>query len=839
MNNPFEEPSGLTSAEAARRLVVYGRNVLPSAGSRNLIVLLSEALKEPLLFLILAAGALSLAVGDAIESILLATLGLLNVGLVVYQEYKTERVLESLRDLASPRALVIRDGQRRRIAGADVVPGDFLLLAEGDRVAADGRVHSCIELAADESLLTGESVPVQKSASGDTTMKAERPGGDNQPFVFSGSLVVKGRGIIEVTSTGSATEMGRIGKSLGEIRLEPTRLRRSTNRLTRNITILAALISVSVIVLYGLRYGDWIGAAMAGITIAVSVLPEEIPVVLTVFLTLGAWRIARHNVLTRRPAMIETLGATTILCTDKTGTLTQNRMAVVKAFHHGCEVDIRRDAEIPPPEKALIDAAILACAPHSADPMEQAILRLPHALPPEDVPIHEYGLTRELLAVTAVWPGRNLGSYIVAAKGAPEAIVELCRIGSDQRAALLRAATTMAQNGLRVLGVARAEHEGALPKTPAAFAFNFLGFVGLADPLRDTVPAAVAECRRAGIRVVMITGDYPETAIAIAKAAGIATEGGAISGKEIGAMAMADLAPRLKTVNVFARIMPEQKLWLVQALKDHGDVVAMTGDGVNDAPALKAAHIGIAMGGRGTDVAREAASLVLLDDAFESIVAAIRLGRRIYNNLRKALSYILAIHVPIAGLALFPLLAGWPTVFTVLHIVFIELIIDPICALAFEAEQENRNIMERAPRSPDLPLFGTHEIVFALLQGTLALVAILVAYGWALKSGVAENEARGVAFASLIAANLALIFANRSWTRTAIETMRRPNPTLWWIIGAALILLGLIFYMPLFAGIFDVAAPSTLSFAFIAAVALSTIFGADGLKYLRNVTAPR
>ena len=776
---------GLSSTEAEARLRAHGPNELPGAERRDFGRILLGALREPLLLLLIAASLIYFALGDMHEAVLLMGLAMVNIGIVVYQEQKTERVLESLRDLTSPRALVIRDNARVRIAGRDVVPGDLLVLAEGDRVAADGVVIESANLFIDESLLTGESVPVSKNAGGSATQT------DNTK-VFSATLVVRGHGLTRVEATGAQSEVGRIGKATVGIDFEKTRLHRMTLRLTRIMAILGSMVAALVILLQGLRTHDWLAAGLAGITIMMSMLPEEIPVVLTIFLTLGAWRLSRHNVLTRRAAAIETLGAATVLCTDKTGTLTVNRMTIARLWAGGRTFDVTGTDPVPEEMLALVHVGVLASEPAPIDPMEKAFHALAEAsaLGRAGTLAREYGLDGNLLAMTNAWLSAEDGTFRVAAKGAPEAIAALCRLDNAARAALLRESERMAADGLRVLGVAEAAmHRGALPDDPHGFAFSLRGLVGLADPIRQAVPAAVAECHRAGVRVLMVTGDYPATALAIAAQAGIDTAGGAITGAELETWDDASLTRCIRNVNIFARVRPEQKLRLVTALKADGEVVAMTGDGVNDAPALKSANIGIAMGGRGTDVAREAAALVLLDDAFESIVTAIRHGRRIFSNLRKALSYILAVHIPIAGLALVPLIAGWPIVFTPIHIVFLELIIDPVCSLVFENEPEGHDLMREKPHAPGAPLFGLHEVAFGVLQGLVALFAILAVFGYSLTTGESPDAARAIAFITLVATNIFLVLTNRSWTHSLIESLWRPNMALWLVIAAATLFL--------------------------------------------------
>ncbi len=772
---------GLTEAEAQRRLQAEGFNDLPRQQRRGPGRIILEVLREPMLLLLIAGGLVYLAIGDRTEALLLLAFANFSVLITFIQESRTERVLEALRDLASPRALVIRSGVRRRIAGRDVARGDLVVLSEGDRIPADCVVLEAHDLAADESLLTGEAVPVTKSAdpSGQVPASA-RPGGDGQPVAYSGSLVVRGAGLGLVFATGASTAIGRIGRSLGDLKGEPPRLQVEMRRVVRIFGGIALLVSGAALLLHGAASGDWAAATLQGVALGMAMLPEEFPVVLTVFLAMGAWRISRARVLTRRAAAIESLGAASVLCTDKTGTLTENRMRVSEVRSHaqifagasdsaGAEADIAR-------------FGVLASAKRPVDPMEKAFHDLAddvaggaNGAAGGSAQIRAYGLSPDLLAVTNVWRAEDGGALIVAAKGAPEAVAGLCRLDAGARARLLDAAQAMAARGMRVIGVASGEWRGdALPASPRGFEFSFLGLVGLADPLRAGVREAVRECRSAGVRIVMVTGDFPATAAAIAAEAGI--DGARIvTGEDIAALDDAALAGFVAEADVFARIMPEQKLRLVTALKARGEIVAMTGDGVNDAPALKAAHIGVAMGGRGSDVAREAAAIVLLDDDFSAIVKAIRLGRTIYDNLRKAAAFIVAVHVPIAALAIAPLVTGLPILLGPVHIAFLEMIIDPVCALVFEAEKDEKDVMQRPPRATGKTLVDLALVRFSFLQGAIASLLVGVAVLYSFEGGASAEAVRTTAFLSLLGAIIALVLVNRSFSASVVAAVTRPN----------------------------------------------------------------
>ncbi|KPL67330.1 ATPase [Erythrobacter sp. SG61-1L] len=829
----------MSATEAAATLATEGPNELPADRQRGLRQIIGEVLREPMLALLLTGGLIYLALGDLQEALLLIAFAGFSIVVTTLQEARSEKALAALRDLGSPRALVIRDGERIRIAGRDVVRGDLVVLNEGDRVPADGHLLRCDGLTADESLLTGESVPVAKSATTDTA-ETPRPGGDGLPFVWSGTLVVRGSGIARITATGPRSEMGRIGMALHALEPEVPRLRRQTQRLVFWFGALGASACVLAILLYGFLRGSWLDAALAGIALGMSMLPEEFPVVLTVFMAMGAMRLSRVNVLTRRAAAIETLGSATTLCTDKTGTLTENRMQVAELrLPDGRTLDFPGDPLMESDFALLARFGILASAEQPVDPMEVAFHELAGTNGGNGLMDHRdngwslqrhYPLDPSLLAMSHAWRGNGSDGLVIASKGAPEAIAELCGMLDDDKAKMRAQADAMAEKGLRVLGVAEASWSGSeLPADQRRFEFRFLGLAGLADPLRASVPGAVRQCREAGIRVVMITGDYPSTASAIAQQAGIET-GDVLSGEELAAMSDAELAARIGKVNVFARIMPEQKLRLVDALKARGEIVAMTGDGVNDAPSLKSAHIGIAMGKRGTDVAREAASIVLLDDDFGSIVTGIRIGRKINDNLRKALAFIVAVHIPIAGLALLPLFAGMPLMLAPIHIAFIEMIIDPVCSLAFEAEKEERRLMQRPPRAPDAPLFPRWMVAWAALQGIVAMAVIggVTLYAWS--AGLGEERVRTIAFLSLVLGILGLILVNRSYSASVIRAVIRPNRPLATVALAVFAILALSQFAPPVTELFRFAKASWSDLALVAGTSFATLLLLETVK---------
>jgi Ca2+-transporting ATPase len=752
--------TGLSAAEAARRLSRDGPNALPQRDRRRWPQLLIGVLREPMLVLLIAAAAIYLIVGELADAMMLAASVLMVVALTLYQEWRSERALQALRELGSPSAVVRRDGALQRVPTTTLVIGDVVRIAEGDRVPADARLLESSDLHVDESLLTGESAPVARAADD----------GETGATIHAGTLVVRGQASAEVTATGGRTEIGRIGASIATLRDQPTPLQREIRRLVAWFAAISFAVCLMVVVLYVSLRGGWLDALLAGITLAMATIPEEFPVVLTVFLALGAWRMARHRVLVRRPPAIEALGAVTVLCTDKTGTLTENRMTLARMVVAGRAMAMGDEA-LDVETQALLHSSALASDADGHDPMDRAIhaqasARLPARVSGEC--LKRYPVTPSLPVYAIAWRMPDRDAVLLACKGAPESVAALCALSPEELRDVLAAAASMAAEGLRVLAVAEARigADGATPlRTPEALQgspFVWRGLLGLADPLRDEVPAAVAEARSAGVRVVMLTGDHIETARAIAAAAGISDRPGVALGSEIEYLDDDGLRDLLARTDVFARVRPEHKLRLVQALQGTGEVVAMTGDGVNDAPALAAAHVGVAMGRRGTDVARESAAIVLLDDDFVSVVRAIRMGRTIYANIRRAARYIIAVHVPITGLAVLPLLLGTPLVLLPLHVVFLEMIIDPASSIVLEREPPAPDLMRRPPRSATARLIDLRTFAASLVRGLVVLVAVVAVYLVAIASGKMHAQAAALAFAALVCGNLGLVMLHRA-----------------------------------------------------------------------------
>ena len=846
---------GLGSAEAARRLAIDGPNALPGSAPRSAAALLWDVLTEPMLLMLLAAGGIYLALGDRGEALFLLSFVFVVIGITLAQEHKTQRALESLRDLSAPRALVMRDGQEQRIAGQDVVRGDLLILHEGDRIAADAQLIQG-QLEVDESLLTGEAVPVTKlpaaqadqataaaaAASTAPPQSKPAPSGGNAAHtvasvgaLFASTVVTRGVGLARVCATASHTAVGRLGADLAATAEPASALQQGSRTLVRRLGAIAVVLASAQVVLgWWWNGGALLDSLLSGIALAMAILPEEIPVILTVFLALGAWRISQQKVLTRRVTAVETLGAITVLAVDKTGTLTMNRMAVAELATANARFTPEDAHHLPETFHLLTEFAMLATPGDPFDPMEKAIQHFGHQWLAGTEHVHdgyesefEYALSGDILAMTRVFASDEPDTHLLATKGAPEAVADLCHLGAAQRETIRRQVESMAERGLRVLGVARGRWRGPAlapdqsppwPQSQHDFDFEFLGLLALADPPRPEVPAALAQCRRAGVRVVMMTGDHPATARAIAQQVGLSARPEVLTGAEIEALDDAALTARLRHVDLCARLTPAHKLRLVQLLRASGEVVAMTGDGVNDAPALKAADVGIAMGERGTDVAREAAALVLLDDSFARIVAAIRQGRRIDDNLRKAIRFTFAVHLPIIALALIPTLLQWPALLLPVHIVLLQLLIDPTCAVVLEAEPEAPGLMERAPRAVGDSPFALAALGYAVVQGLGIAVLLLWGHAWFNAQGASAAQSRGVVFITLVLSVMLLILAQRNVARPALWSVRSPTPWLWRITAAMLLMLAAVTGLPWLRGLMGLALPGTVGMVTVAAL---------------------
>ncbi len=796
------ENIGLSSKESSRKLIELGFNELISEKSRSLFTIIFELVKEPMFLLLLIAGFLYILLGDFHEGLVLIIFVAISISFTIYQEAKSEHAILALKQLSSPRTTVMRDGVKVRVPSREIVTGDIIFLNEGDRVTADCELIESQNLEIDESLLTGESLPVSKEIINKELIK-----------LFSGSLVIKGYAKAQVQTTGMNSEIGKIGNKINQIEIEKSTLSQQTTKLITQITIISLALSFLLIIIYGLIHGKWIEAILSGIALSMAMLPQEFVIMMTLFPALGAFRLSKKNVLARRLSSIETLGAISTLCVDKTGTLTANQMSVQELFASIGEKititnELRATGILPESFHALLEFSILASKLNPFDPMENAFHQMGKEFLKQTEHLHSnwqlmkaYELTPELKAMSHVWKSNLNEDFIVAAKGSPEAIIDLCHLENTDKEKIKDQVDQMALIGLRILAIAEAKFKGTKwPLIEHDFNFKFHGLIGLADPLRPEITKSIIECHNAGIKILMITGDYPITAKSIAMKAGMTIQN-ILTGDKIDSLNDHELEEALKNTNICARTTPFQKLRIVEALKNNGEITAMTGDGINDAPALKAAHVGIAMGERGTDVAREAASIILLDDNFTSIINAIQFGRRIFDNIQKSMTYIIAIHIPIAGMALLPVLLKFPTFLFPTHIAFLELLIDPACSMAFENEPAEPNIMTKPPRNTKAPLMNKIVLTKAFIQGGLTLTLIMISYWISLKFFI-PKKARTFTFVILVISNLAAIFSNRSKNIKFLNLFLIKNKTLQFITILTLLFLFIVIYIPLIASIF-------------------------------------
>lgn len=790
MNLDDQTSLGLTEAAAKEKLFIQGENLIPSEAPKSFLRQVALILSEPMLILLIAAGTINLLLAETLDALMLMMTVFIVLGISIYQSRRAEHALQALKELSAPTVKVIRDGLEKRISSHQVVVGDLVLLSEGDRVCADARVVQQTALSCDESTLTGESFPIAKFP------------GDS---VLSGTLVTSGHAQVIVTATGINSQLGKIGRSLQEISIEKSRLQRDVDQIVRVVGVLGIFTVLSVVLIYGSTRNNWLEGGLAGIAAAMALIPEEFPVILTLFMAIGAWRMSKARVIARQPSAIESLGSISVLCVDKTGTITENRMAVKEVIVNK-EILLVDQSSANPTVQELLNTAALACPLHSYDPMDIAFKSLKNDSQERDS-LAEFPVTNERLAYIHAWSISN--KTVIAAKGAPETIAKLCRIQETENEELMQQVHVAASRGFRVLAIAKSRGGNSADLTEITEnQFEFLGLALLQDPIRDGVKESVQVCNAAGIKTVMITGDHPSTALSIGQEIGLNHNAGFLAGADLDKLSDTELNNQIQQVSIFARVRPEHKLRIVRAFQANGMVVGMTGDGVNDAPALRAADIGIAMGGRGTDVAREAASLIITDDNFNSIVKGVERGRVTYSNLQKAMSYVIAIHIPIFGLALLPLFSSaWPLILLPGLVAFHEVIIDPACSVVFEEESADPNIMKEQPRPIKQRIFSRGEILLAVAQGLSVFFSSLVLFLYLMSNARPEQEIRTMIFGTLMLSNIGLILTNRSRTLTILQTFRqRENPTVKWILSlASLIILLLITVAPL-RTIFDLGA---------------------------------
>ncbi len=713
-----------------------------------------------MVYLLMACGAVYFVIGDHAEALLLIGFLSFMVLITLVQSVRSERALSRLRALSAPRVLLVRDGCLIRLPAIEMVRDDVALLNEGDRIPADGILISSDSLTVDESLLTGESAPVGKS-------KDESKGSAK---LFAGSILIQGTGLMRVESTGARTELGKIGSALKQISSEKTHLQKEVESLVRRVFWGALVVSIGLTALYGRQHHDALEGLVFGLGLAMAILPNEIPAVLTVFFAMGAARIAKRGVITRNWSAIENLGEVSALCVDKTGTLTFNQMTIEKLWglHGQWSRGQSLDSTLPESVHEIVEFGVLASAEQTHEPMEQAVHELAgkglagtEHLHREWSLIRDYPL-RTTFFTSKAWKREADPLLVVGAKGAPEAVIRVCRMPDETREAVLAQSAKMASEGLRIIAVARTSvRDGELPSAQESFRFEFVGLIGLKDPLRPEAKNFISECRLAGIKIYILTGDHPGTAFSIAQELGLPSDLKRFTGAELELLTESELRDQLGDCGVFSRVTPLQKLRLVTALQSKGERVAMTGDGINDAPALKKADVGIAMGGRGTDVAREAAHLVLLNDDFGSILMAIRMGRQIRKNLKLAIRYLLTIHLPIVGLSLVPVFFRLPLILLPVQIALLHLLIEPVSSIAFEAATPSPLQLEALKPGTD-SFMNRDEAIGVLKSGFLIFIGILAVCGFAWYQGKGEWDTRGLSVTTLMFANTGILLNQRS-----------------------------------------------------------------------------
>ncbi|MEA5040075.1 MAG: cation-translocating P-type ATPase, partial [Clostridiaceae bacterium] len=801
MTNTPENPVGLTAGEVKRLRAQYGRNELTAPPKENLFKKILHIILEPMFLLLLVAATIYFLLGEPRDGFIMLVFVVGIISIDVIQEWKTDRTLAALKDLSAPHITVIRDGAEQTIPSAELVPGDLMMICEGVKIPADGAVLRCADLCVEESSLTGESEGVWKMTEG-----CAEAAGDywRKDYCYAGTLVTQGTATIRVEKIGAATEYGKIGKDVAAAPQEDTPLQKQVGKLVKTCAVIAGALFALVGIFTWMNIPDHnfkdrlVESILSGVTLAMAMIPEEFPVILTVFLSMGAWRLAKKHSLVRKLPSVETLGSVSVLCVDKTGTITMNQMSVQELWVASGD------------EQSMVETMGLGCETDTYDPMEKAMLACceAHGIPrshlfEESGFLTEYAFTNELKMMGHVW--RHDGEILIAAKGSPERIFTICDLTPEQQAEAERRNQELSGQGLRVIAIATKAlaGEAEIPASITDCHLTLLGLVGLADPPRESVKADIAVCNRAGIRVVMITGDNGITASAIAKKIGLPQGDKIITGDMLNAMNDDELREAVKTVSIFSRVVPEHKMRIVRAFRENGEIVAMTGDGVNDAPALKYADIGIAMGKRGSEVSREAADLILMDDNFTTIVETVRDGRRIYDNIRKAVGYVFTIHIPIAFASLLaPFLGIPPTALLLLplHVVLLEVLIDPTCSIVLERQPAETDIMERRPRDPKAKLLTAGLLGKSILQGVVVFAVSFGAYFTVLAGSLANAPvARSMGLAVIMLANLFLVQVNSSDRDFVFRSARRlaKDPVMWGVNLGTLALLGLILYTPL------------------------------------------
>lgn len=829
--------TGLTTQQAAEAQLKFGKNTLASANKNHLLKSILDIVREPMFILLAVACLLYFFLGDTTEAVMMLVSIVFVAGIGIYQETKSEKALDALRAYTEPLVKVLRDGVWAEIPAEELVPGDLVNIGEGERIAADGLVLQQNDLTVAEAVLTGESLAVEKKASGSETEAQNR--------LFHGTTVASGQSIFQVTATGNRTKLGQLGLSIESIETSPTPLQVQITAFVKKMGILGGVVFAAVLALNFALEGDFWTALLFSLTIAMAIIPEEIPVAFSSFMALGAFRMIKSGILAKQPKTVESLGSATVICLDKTGTITENNMSLAETIDFS-------DGQRPTSDGGrqaidiVLQNAFWASEPAPIDAMELALQQQVLADGGIDFRkkfelIHEYPLGGSPPMMTHIWANRSTGAQIIACKGAVERVLSACKVSPELEKKVLELTEEKAALGYRILGVAVAaggffEKNKKYPDSQDDFDWQFAGLAAFYDPPKTNVGEVLKKFQTAGIRTIMITGDHVATAQNIGSSVGLIGFENTMTGSEAMALDETALRDAVRRVNIFARMFPEAKLRVVEALKSNGEIVAMSGDGVNDGPALKAAQIGVAMGKKGSDIAKTAATLVLLNDNLDDMATAIGMGRRIYDNLRKAIRYVISIHFPILMTVLVPLVFGWefPHMLLPLHVIFLELVMDPIAAIAFENEPAEPNLMQKTPRLANFSLFSGRELAFSIVQGAALGAGVLFVQWFATGRGLPENSVRASVFTTIVLANLFLVLANRSMDFPIYRTIFYKNKTLPIILGVSLVMLAAVLYMPFVAELFRVAPISFVEIGWCAMAAFVSVAWFEVWKVLKK-----
>lgn len=818
---------GLMPEEVIQSRNLHGRNIL-SSGKKHPFRIFLDVLREPMMLLLIVAALVYFFTGEQSEGFLmLASIGIV-AGISIYQEIRSENATHALKQMTQSLVMVIRSGEKSAIPSQELVVNDIMIVSEGEHISADACIIDSNDCSVNEAILTGESFAVDK--------------GMKDPLLFAGTVMLSGLAHAKVTAVGEHTRLGQLGKSLEQIQKEKTPLQQQIAVFVRRMAVFGVIAFLLVWIYNTLASGDLVHGLLHGLTLAMAALPEEIPVALSTFMALGAYRMIRMKVLTRHPQTVESLGSATVICVDKTGTLTENKMVLVEVYAPQANKIFQLDAEHENDEvDVILEYARLASEPLPFDPMEKAIVAAYEE--PENFRsftrykmIHEYPLSGISPMMTHIYEDEK-GKRFIACKGAPEGIVKQSALEEIIKKKVISSVEEMASRGYRVLAVAKEVNENrSWPTSQDQFRWEFLGLIAFSDPPKKNSADVIRNFHRAGISVKMITGDFPETAKCISGKVGIQDAEHCLTGPMIMNMSDENLQAEVKKVNVFARMLPEAKLRVIQALIKNGEVVAMTGDGVNDGPALKAAHIGIAMGQRGSEIARQAASLILIDDDLGNMVGAIGLGRKIYSNLKKAIQYIISIHIPLISIVTLPLLFGWkyPNIFSPIHVIFFELIMGPTCSIAFENEPMESDAMERKPRKMTANFFTWSELSLPVIQGGVIALGLLLVMYISIISGHEESHTRTLVFSTLIFANVLLTLTGRSRTETIITGWKVKNNLIPIMIFISLAITFTALFLPIVRGLFEFVSVQWTDILKCAAVAGVSVLWIELLKMLRR-----